>query len=180
MMLRMVCSAMMWVKVLNTRSGEMIFICGSGFMVFHPDSIKDNIKIPPVYITDFYLFNKPVPIGYDPLSGRTVLAKSITLCEEIKLNYDDNVFSFEFAALDYSAPMKNKYSYMMEGFDKNWNYTDAVRNLATYTNLDPGEYIFRVKGSNNDGYWNENGASIKVIILPPWWRTNFAYLIYLF
>jgi signal transduction histidine kinase/ligand-binding sensor domain-containing protein/DNA-binding response OmpR family regulator len=165
-------------KGINTRSGEMLFICGSGFMVFHPDSIKVNIKIPPVYITDFYLFNKPVSIGYDSLSGRTVLPKSITLCEEIKLNFDDNVFSFEFAALDYSAPMKNKYSYMMEGFDKDWNYTDAVRNLATYTNLDPGEYIFRVKGSNNDGYWNENGASIKVIILPPWWRTNFAYLIY--
>lgn len=165
-------------KGLKTRTGEMIFICGSGFMVFHPDSLKDNIKIPPVYITDFYLFNMPVQIGYDSLSGRTVLAKSITECEEIKLNYDDNVFSFEFAALDYSAPMKNRYAYMMQGFDKDWNYTGAVRNLATYTNLDPGEYTFRVKGSNNDGYWNEKGASIKVIILPPWWRTNIAYLIY--
>ncbi|HSD63009.1 MAG TPA: ATP-binding protein, partial [Ignavibacteriaceae bacterium] len=76
------------------------------------------------------------------------------------------------------APMKNKYAYIMEGFDKDWNYTDAIRNLATYTNLDPGEYTFRVKGSNNDGVWNEKGASIKIIILPPWWRTNIAYIIY--
>jgi signal transduction histidine kinase/ligand-binding sensor domain-containing protein/DNA-binding response OmpR family regulator len=165
-------------KGIKTRSGEMIFICGSGFVVFHPDSIKDNTEIPPVYITDFYLFNKPVHVGYDSLFRRMVLSKSIIECEEIELNYDDNVFSFEFAALDYNAPIKNKYAYMMEGFDNDWNYTDAIRNLATYTNLDPGEYIFRVKGSNNDGYWNEKGASIKIIILPPWWRTNLAYIIY--
>ena len=165
-------------KGIKTKSGEMIFICGSGFVIFHPDSIKDNIKIPPVYITDFYLFNKPVPIGYDSLFGRIILSKSIIECEEIELNFDDNVFAFEFTALDFHAPLKNKYAYIMEGFDKSWAYTDANRNIATYTNLDPGEYIFRVKGSNNDGYWNEKGASIKVIILPPWWRTNLAYLIY--
>lgn len=162
----------------KSKTGELIFGCGNGFIIFHPDSIKDNTKIPPIYITDFYLFNKPVPIGYDSLSNRTILSKSLIDCEEIELNYDDKVFSFEFAALDYHAPNKNKYAYIMEGFDKDWTYTDASRNLTTYTNLDPGEYIFRVKGSNNDGYWNENGASIKVIILPPWWRTNLAYLAY--
>ena len=73
------------------------------------------------------MFNKPVPIGYDSLSARTILSKSIIECEEIELNYDDNVFSFEFAALDYHAPMKNKYAYIMEGFDKDWNYTDAIK-----------------------------------------------------
>jgi signal transduction histidine kinase len=99
-------------------------------------------------------------------------------CEEIELNYDDKVFSFEFAALDYHSPLKNKYAYIMEGFDKEWTYTESSKNNATYTNLDPGEYTFRVKGSNNDGYWNEQGGSIRVIILPPWWRTNLAYLIY--
>ena len=124
------------------------------------------------------MFNKPVPIGYDTLSGRTILSKSIIESKELELNYDDKVFSFEFAALDFHAPNKNKYAYIMEGFDKDWNYTDAIRNLATYTNLDPGEYTFRVKGSNNDGVWNEKGASIRIIILPPWWRTNLAYLIY--
>ena len=162
----------------KSKTGELIFGCGNGFIIFHPDSIKDNTKIPPINITDFYLFNRPVPFGYDSLSKRIILNKSITESEKIELNFDDNVFAFEFAALDYHASMKNKYAYKMEGFDKDWTYTDASRNLATYTNLDPGEYIFRVKGSNNDGYWNEKGASIKVIILPPWWRTNLAYVIY--
>ncbi|MBE0571459.1 MAG: response regulator [Ignavibacteriaceae bacterium] len=165
-------------KGIKTRTGEMIFICGSGFVIFHPDSIKDNIKIPPVYITDFKLFNKPFLIGFDSLSGRTILKRSIIGCEEIELNHSDNVFSLEFVALDFKAPNKNKYAYKMEGFDKDWTYTDAVNASATYTNLDPGEYVFRVKGSNNDGYWNEKGASIKIIILPPWWRTNLAYFIY--
>ena len=159
-------------------TGELIFSNGNGFIIFHPDSIKDNTDIPPIYITDFYLFNKPVQIGYDSLSGRTILSKSVIESKELELNYDDNVFSFEFAALDYHAPLKNKYAYIMEGFDKDWTYTDAIRNLATYTNLDPGEYTFRVKGSNNDGVWNEKGASIRIIILPPWWRTNLAYIIY--
>jgi len=171
-------SSISLVKGCKIKTGEMILGSDKGFVVFYPDSIKDNTHVPPVYITDFYLFNKPVPIGYDSLSGRTILSKSIIECDEIELNYDDEVFSFEFAALDFQAPMKNMYAYIMEGFDKDWTYTDADRNLATYTNLDPGEYVFRVKGSNNDGYWNETGASIKIIILPPWWRTNLAYLIY--
>ncbi len=163
----------------KSKTGELIFGGVNGFNIFYPDSIKDNTHIPPVYITDFQLFNKPVPIGYDSLSGRTILRKSIIECKEIELNYDDKVFSFEFAALDFQAPTKNKYAYIMEGFDKDWTYTDANRNLATYTNLDPGEYVFRVKGSNNDGIWNEEGASIKIIILPPWYQTTLAYLIYI-
>lgn len=160
------------------RTGELIFGGPNGFNVFYPDSIKDNRHIPPVYITVFKLFNKTVHIGFDTLSGRTILKKTIIDCEEIELNHSDNVFTLEFAALDFQAPNKNKYAYIMEGFDKDWTYTDASHASATYTNLDPGEYVFRVKGSNNDGYWNEKGASIKVIILPPWWRTNLAYIIY--
>jgi signal transduction histidine kinase/ligand-binding sensor domain-containing protein/DNA-binding response OmpR family regulator len=162
----------------KSKTGEFIFHGVNGFVIFHPDSIKDNTHIPPVYLTNFYLFNKSVPIGYDSLSKRTILSKSITECEEIELNFEDNVFAFEFAALDYHAPNKNKYAYKMEGFDNDWTFTNASRNIATYTNLDPGEYTFRVKGSNNDGIWNEAGASLKMIILPPWWRTNLAYLIY--
>jgi signal transduction histidine kinase/DNA-binding response OmpR family regulator len=163
----------------RSKTGELIFSSDDGFIIFHPDSIKDNLDIPPVYITDFYLFNKPVPIGYDSLSGRSILSKSLIECEELELNYDDKVFSFEFAALDYHAPMKNKYAYRMEGFDKDWTYVDADYKLITYTNLDPGKYTFRVKGSNNDGYWNEAGASLKIIIHPPWWQTSWAYLFYL-
>jgi hypothetical protein len=95
------------------------------------------------------------------------------------LNYDDKVFSFEYAALDYHAPMKNKYAYKMEGFDKDWIYVGADYRLISYTNLDPGEYIFRVKASNSDGYWDEAGSSLKIIILPPWYQTTLAYLIYI-
>ena len=161
----------------KSKTGELIF-SSNGFIIFHPDSIKDNAHIPPVFITDFYLFNKPVPIGYDSLNDRTILSKSILECEEIELNYDDKVFSFEFAALDFHAPNKNKYAYIMEGFDKDWTYVDASYRLITYTNLDPGDYVFRVKGSNNDGLWNEAATSLKIIILPPWYQTTWAYLIY--
>jgi signal transduction histidine kinase/ligand-binding sensor domain-containing protein/AraC-like DNA-binding protein len=164
----------------KSKTGELIFGGAHGLNIFYPDSILDNSHIPPVYITDFKLFNNSVPIGFDSLTGRTILKRSIIDCEEIKLNYSDKVFTFEFAALDFQVPLKNKYAYIMEGFDKDWNYTDAIRNLATYTNLDPGEYIFRVKGSNNDGIWNEEGASLKIIILPPWWRTIWAYIFYSF
>jgi signal transduction histidine kinase/DNA-binding response OmpR family regulator len=160
-------------------TGELIFGGKNGFNIFYPDSIKDNTHIPPVFITDFYLFNKPVQIGYDSLSDRIILSKSLIESEEIELNFDDKVFSFEFAALDFHAPNKNKYAYIMEGFDKDWTYIDANYRLVTYTNLDPGEYTFRVRGSNNDGIWNEAGTSIKIIILPPWWQTNWAYLIYI-
>ena len=125
MISRMDFSATSWDSGCKSKTGELIFICDNGFVIFHPDSIKDNQEIPPVYITDFYLFNKPVPIGYDSLSGRTILNKSIIECEELELNYDDNVFSFEFAALDFHAPNENKYAYIMEGFDKDWIYADA-------------------------------------------------------
>ena len=163
----------------KSKTGEFIYGGNDGMIIFYPDSIKDNPNIPPVYITDFFLFGKPASIGYDSVSKRTILNKSIIECEEIKLNYDDNVFSLKFAALDYHSPMNNKYAYILEGFDRGWNYTDAKQNLATYTNLNPGEYIFKVKGSNNDGLWNETGASIKIIILPPWWKTTWAYTFYL-
>ncbi|MFC2093452.1 two-component regulator propeller domain-containing protein [Bacteroidota bacterium] len=150
----------------KNRSGEMFFGGMKGFTMFHPDDIKDNPHIPPVVITDFQLLHKSVPIGFDKSTNRTILEKSITETKEIELNYEDNVISFEFSALDFQCPEKNQYAYIMEGFDKDWIYTDASRRFATYTNLDPGAYTFRVKGSNNNGIWNEEGASLKIKILP--------------
>jgi len=163
---------------LKISSGEMFFGGSDGFNVFHPDSIKGNAHIPQIVITDFQLDNITVSIGFDSTIGRSILNKVIEETEEIELLHEDNVISFEFSALDYHTPEENQYAYMMEGFENDWKYTDATRRYATYTNLDPGEYNFRVKGSNNDGYWNEAAASIKIIILPPWWATTWAYLIY--
>jgi len=164
----------------QSNSGEMYFGGNNGFNVFHPNNIKDNDQIPNIVITDFQLFHRPVPVGFDEFNNRSILEKSITETKAIELNYDDYVISFEFAALDFHAPEKNKYAYIMEGFEENWNYTDASRRLVTYTNLDHGEYIFRVKGSNNDGVWNEAGASLRIIITPPWWSTWWAYTLYWF
>ena len=156
----------------KTRSGEIIFGCYDGFNIFQPENLKDNLYIPPVFVNDFKIFNKTVTIG-EPDSP---LKKNILETDELELSYKNSVFSFRFVALNYISPEKNQYAYMMEGFDKTWNYVGSSR-TATYTNLDPGDYIFRVKASNNDGIWNEKGTSIKITIDPPFWKTWWAYLI---
>ena len=166
----------------KSRTGELIFGGVMGLSIFHPDSIRDYTHIPPVYFTDLYLFNKRVPIGYDSLTKRTILNKSMVECKEIVLNYDDNVLSFDFAIIDFHSIFKwNEFAYKMEGFDKDWIYANVSRTSnrsITYTNLNPGEYTLRVKAANSDNTWNEKGASLKIIILPPWWATTWAYIIY--
>ncbi len=147
-------------------NGELFFGGTNGLNAFYPSQLKENRHIPPIVITDLQIFNRPVEIG----AKGSPLVKSIFETKEIKLSYSQNVFSLEFAALDFTAPNKNQYEYMMEGFDKNW-VKSGNRRFVTYTNLDPGTYTFRVKGSNNDGIWNNKGASLKIIILPPFWRT---------
>jgi ligand-binding sensor domain-containing protein/signal transduction histidine kinase len=162
----------------KSQSGELYFGGISGFNVFYPDSIKSNPYIPPIVITDFQIFNKSVPVG-KRINGHLTLEKSITETQEIQLSYKENVFLFEFSSLDFAAPRYNQYAYMMAGFDEDWNYTDADRRVATYTNMISGEYVFRVKGSNSDGVWNEEGASIRVIITPPYWQTLWFRMILL-
>jgi ligand-binding sensor domain-containing protein len=149
----------------KTRNGEILFGGIVGFNIFHPKDIYDNAFIPPVYITDFQIFNKSVPIG-----SQSSLKKNINEATEIILSPDQSVFSFEFAALSYEGTEKNQYAYKMEGFEKEWNYVGS-RRTATYTNLDPGKYTFHVRASNNDGVWNETGASVTVVITPPFWAT---------
>jgi ligand-binding sensor domain-containing protein len=155
----------------KSRSGEMFFGGISGLTAFHPSRITGNPHVPPVVITRFLLFNRAAPAGNPEEGGRSFPGGSITWAKEICLSHKENVFSFEFAALDFTVPENNRYAYMMEGFDEDWNYTGAQKRFAAYTNLDPGEYVFRVKGSNNDGTWNEQGASLKIIITPPYWET---------
>ncbi|MCU7504355.1 MAG: histidine kinase [Ignavibacteria bacterium] len=139
----------------KTRSGEMYFGGINGFNSFYPDSIRVNTHVPPVVISAFRIFNKEV-------DGES---------DEIILSSKENFFSFEFAALDYTNPEQNRYAYKLEGFDDDWHYVDASRRLANYTNLDPGNYVFRVRGSNNDGIWNNTGAEVRITILPPFYRT---------
>jgi signal transduction histidine kinase/ligand-binding sensor domain-containing protein len=141
------------------RSGRLYMGGVNGFTEFFPDTIRDNTFIPSVVITAFKKFNKPVELD-----------TAINEASTIELDYQDNFISFEFAALNFSVPEKNKYCYKLEGLDKDW--VDAGdRREAVYTNLEARKYVFHVKASNNDGAWNEKGASLLVVIRPPWWRT---------
>jgi signal transduction histidine kinase/ligand-binding sensor domain-containing protein len=150
------------------RSGRMYFGGINGFNIFYPDSIRHNPFIPAVVLTDFQLFNKPVPLG-ENADGRTILDRSISETDRIELTHRDHVISFEFSVLHYASPEKNTFAYRLEGFEDQWNEV-GTRNHATYTNLPPGEYTFRVRGSNNDGVWNEEGVAIRLTIKPPFYR----------
>jgi signal transduction histidine kinase/streptogramin lyase len=152
-------------------NGKFYFGGEQGYNVFYPDSVRDNPNIPEVVISGFKVFDKPYPLG-----------ESIFRAKEITLSYSQDMFSFEFVALNYTNPEKNQYAYTLEGFDNNW-ISCGTRRYASYTHLDGGEYLFRVKASNNDGLWNERGASVKLIITPPYWKTwwfNISALLFAF
>lgn len=138
----------------KSKKGEIFFGGINGFNYFYPDSIKDNLFVPPIVISNVKIFN-------DPVLGET---------DSLELSYSQNFFSFEFAALDFTNPVDNQYAYILEGFDSDWHYVDSRRRIANYANLLPGEYLFRVCGSNNDGAWNNDGTKIFIRILPPVWR----------
>jgi len=141
----------------QSNSGEMFFGGIQGFNAFFPDHIKENPYPPPLVITSFAKFNRV---------ERTDLIPG----EHIQLSYKDNFISFEFAALDYTSPEKNQYAYRLEGFDEDWVIA-GTRRYASYTNLRGGDYVFRVKGSNSDGVWNEDGIAIHITVTPPSWET---------
>ncbi|MCK4664273.1 MAG: response regulator [Bacteroidales bacterium] len=152
-------------------TGELIFGGINGFNIFSPDSIKDNPFVPPIVITDFQIFNKSIKAGKN-----SPLKKHINYTSEIHLSYKHSVISFHFSALNYTKTAKNKYEYKLEGFDKNW-INIGTRRFVSYTNIDNGTYFFRVRGSNNDGVWNKEGVSIKIIKNPPFWETIVFYVI---
>ena len=132
----------------------------NGLVSFNPQIVRRNTFVPPVYITGMYVQGRETPF---PTDG-------------VQLPYRSNV-GFDFVALSYTSPGANRYAYKMEGIDNDWNYTSAAH-TASYAQLPPGDYLFRVRGSNNDGVWNQEEATLSVRILPPWWRTVWAYLIY--
>jgi ligand-binding sensor domain-containing protein len=145
------------------KDGTLYFGGPNGLNYFHPDQIKANNYLAPVVITQFRLFDK--------------LVKGANESNEIILNHNENYFSFEFSSLSFANPSKNQYAYKLEGVDQDWVYSGS-RRYAGYTDLDPGTYSFKVKGSNSDGIWNEEGISFTVVIRPPWWKTWWAYSIY--
>jgi signal transduction histidine kinase/ligand-binding sensor domain-containing protein/DNA-binding response OmpR family regulator len=149
------------------RSGRFYFGNLRGFVTVLPRFMRDNPYVPPVRITAFKIFNQPV-----------IFDRPFSKLDQIRLTYEQNMFSFDFVALNYTKSDKNQHAYKMEGFHKDWIHCGNER-TALFMNLDPGTYVFKVKASNNDGLWNEEGASIKVIITPPWWKTWWAYALYI-
>jgi len=157
---------------LRHSSGLMLFGGQNGLNIFDPKNIKESQFIAPIQLTSLKVLNKPVSPG-----KRSVIKKHISLAEEIRLGYQENYLTIEYASLDYRMPSKNQYAYKLEGLQADWVYVGS-RNYADYTNLDPGEYVFRVKATNSDGIWNEEGTSVKIIITPPPWKTWWAYSLY--
>jgi ligand-binding sensor domain-containing protein/signal transduction histidine kinase len=141
-------------------NGEMFFGGVNGFNSFFPDEIEDNKFIPPIYLTTFSIFNETLNLP-DPIPDNYT----------IELSYFQNFFSFEFVALNFTSSKKNQYAYILEGFDGDWHYVSAQQRYASYTNLNPGEYKLKVKGSNNDGIWNEEGTQVSIIVRPTFWMT---------
>ncbi|HEY5407905.1 MAG TPA: two-component regulator propeller domain-containing protein [Ginsengibacter sp.] len=153
----------------KSRAGLMYFGGINGFNQFNPDSIKETKFDPPLVITDFLIANKKVHISVNETDSSSA-GKNITETGKVTLPYNTDVISFEFASLNYIPSEKKKYAYMLEGFDKDWNEVGTKR-TAMYTNLDPGEYVFKVKGLTNEGNWSSRIISIQLSITPPFWLT---------
>lgn len=159
--------------VFKDGNGELYFGGYEGINYFNPNEIKKAEKAPSLYFSDFKLFNRSVK----PNEDGSPLSRVISQTKEITLNYTQSVFTIEYVGINYNYSKKNQYAYYLEGFEKDWNYAGNNR-TATYTNLAPGNYIFKVKSANADGSWGEDQLELKIKILPPWWKTFWAYLIY--
>lgn len=148
---------------LQASDGKLYLGGLNGFNAFYAHEIRDNTAIPNAAITGFTVLNKPYPLPAD-----------ITFTKEIVLDYSDYFFSFEFSALEFSNPKKNRFKYKLEGFNSDW-VDNGNNNKVTFTNLDPGEYVLKVMAANNSGIWNEIPAQIRIIITPPFWKTKWFY-----
>lgn len=148
----------------------------NGMNIFKPGTITVDTVPPSIVVTDLKINNKTISVG-EMVNGTVVLRESITQTKSIDLSYKDKVISFEFSALDFTPNHKNKFAYKLDGFDENWNYATSNVRFAHYTNLDPGQYVFTVKGSNSDDVWNDEGVSIGINIAPPFWQTWWFYIL---
>lgn len=156
---------------IKTSDGKIYIGTVKGFNSFTPNKIHTNEMRPTVVITGLEIFNKEVNVSQSPLLVSPLVMKQLTL------SYKDDVFSIRYAALSYSTPEKIQYAYKLEGFDKDWNYV-GNQNKATYTNIPPGDYVFRVKACNSDGLWNDEGRSLPIVIRPPFYQTTFFLFLY--
>ncbi|HSN77935.1 MAG TPA: two-component regulator propeller domain-containing protein, partial [Anaerolineae bacterium] len=155
----------------KNQEGVMFFGGINGLNAFHPDVLRDNPFTPPVVLTGFEIYGQPAAIEPDgPLPG------PVESTQAIQLPYTDDFFELAYAALHFSAPDQIQYAYTMEGLDKGWNQVDN-RRFASYTNVPPGDYTFRVKATNSDGVWNEQGAALRILIPPPFWQTTWFRLL---
>ncbi len=159
-------------ELIKDSSGIFLLPREKGFYAFYPDSIKENLFVPPVYFTEFKISGKTIPAGSKLLGGQ-----SIFFTPKIELDYHHNILKFKFSALNYTLSDKNQYAYKIEGYDTSWNYI-GTKNEFTLMNMKAGKYKIMLKGSNNDAVWNEEPKSISLVINPPWWLTWWAYLIY--
>ena len=156
-------------KAFLRMDNDRMFVGGKGINTFFPDSISSNPNKPAVYITDLKIFNQSVK----PHADDGILQNDIAVTKELYLTHTHLFFTLHYVGINFTSSYKNQYAYKLEGFDKDWVHVGTQR-FATFTNLDAGRYVFRVKASNNDGVWNEEGASLVIHILPPWWRTWWA------
>jgi signal transduction histidine kinase/ligand-binding sensor domain-containing protein/DNA-binding response OmpR family regulator len=161
---------------LKTRAGELIFGGSSGFNIIDPGMITKPVFHPRITFTGLQILNKNVEPG-QLVNNRILLQKSISQLESIDLRYEENVFSIEFASLDFGHGRRDKYAYMLKGFNTEWLYADASQRRATYTNLDPGHYDLKVKVLSNNGVWSEE-KNLRINIAPPFWRSPVAYITY--
>lgn len=158
---------------IRLRSGELVFGGIKGFNIFHPDSVYEHSTFSPVFLTNIRINNIPAE-----QQGNYISRKSSEGIEELKIPYDKAAVSLDFVALEYTAPDKINYAYLLEGWDKSWNDAGESR-TANYTRLQEGNYTFKLKVTNADGKWGEEIQLLKVIVLPPWYRTTWAYMAYL-
>lgn len=161
----------------KTRNGEMIFGGAHGFNLFDPLKVNIQVRKPQLAFTDLQLFNKSVAVG-DTIRGSVVLQKAISSSRSLVFNYRQNVFSIEFAAADFFNPNKIQYQYKLEGFDKGWLNSPATSRKATYTNLDAGDYVFKVRAFNSNDARNAGTIALKIRVLPPFWKSPLAYILY--
>lgn len=157
----------------KSRTGDFLVGGSNGYVRFNPALLKDNAFVPPVIFTNLSVSNKPVTLNDET----KVLTQSVHTTQHITLDYFESILTFEFAALNFLRPYENQYAYKLEGFDDEWQWV-GNRRSATYTNLNDGEYVFLVKGSNNDKVWNTKPIEMKVTVLPPPWKTWWAYMGY--